>query len=342
MAFYANAPLPDTNARQVAQTIRMPSTSLLTIDSEDRFTDYTQARGDAVGNYSSTPYNFSISKSESLMNGFLTRCGITEVCFPWVIPNINVKTNSIQFVYQDGSNIPVVTSISLEYGFYTPHNLAQALVAEITQINPLLSAFTMEYGNTGMSNYGDEPLFTYASNNGTGVAFLPWVYNTAPYPFSSNTKQLFDLLGFSNNNALLTTSNNIGNYTLCQCTRYIDIVCNQLTNNQALKDQTSQTISRDMLCRIYLGDGGGTGQSTIAPSDTAFCPPGCAPMTIYRNFATPKQIQWIPNQPIPGYLSFQVFDQDGNPLDESVTIAQSGSGHNQSVDWSMTLMVSEN
>jgi hypothetical protein len=330
------------NARQVAQTIRPPSTSLLTIDSEDRYTDYNASRGDAAGNYSSTPYNFSISKNESLMNGFLTRCGITEICFPWVIPNINVKTNSIQFAYQDGSNIPVVTSISLEYGFYTPHSLAQALVAEITQIDPLLSAFTMEYGNTGMSNYGDEPLFTYASNNGTGVAFLPWVYNTAPYPFSSNTKQLFDLLGFSNNNALLTTTNNIGNYTLCQCTRYIDIVCNQLTNNQALKDQTSQSISRDMLCRIYLGDGGGTGQSTIAPSDASFCPPGCAPMTIYRNFATPKQIQWIPNQPIPGYLAFQVFDQDGNPLDESVTIAQGGSGHNQSVDWSMTLQVSEN
>ena len=58
MAFYANAPLPDTNARQVAQTIRMPSTALLTIDSEDRYTDYAQARASQ-----SSPYNFTISKS---------------------------------------------------------------------------------------------------------------------------------------------------------------------------------------------------------------------------------------------------------------------------------------
>ena len=341
MAFYSNAPLPDLNARQVAQTIRPPSTSLLTIDSEDRFTDYTQARGDAVGNYSSTPYNFSISKSESLMNGFFTRVGITEINFPWVIPNINAKTNSIQVVYQIGAALPVITSIALEYGFYTPHNLAEALVAQITQI-PALSAFTMEYGNTGMTNYGDEPIFTYAANNGNGVSFLPWVYNTTPYPFPSNTRQLFDLLGFSNKNALLTTTNDFGNYTFCQATRYIDIVCNQLTNNQALKDQTSQPISRDMLCRLYLGDGGGTGQSTVAPSDPTFSPPGCAPTTIYRIFTLPKQIQWIPNQPIPGFLSFQVYDQDGNPLDESVTITTGGRGFNQSIDWSMTLQVSEN
>jgi len=358
MAFYANAPLPDTNARQVAQTIRMPSTSLLTIDSEDRFTDYLQARGDNSGNFASnaSPYDFTIQKSESLMNGFLTRCGITEVCFPWAIPNINSKTNKMYYSYKLGAfPIVIAQQIDLQNAFLRPHEIAAAIQA-IVEVD--VPGFTMVYAADGLSN----PSFSYATNNPANtIAFVPMAYNTSAYPYPPQTKQLFDLLGFTNTVSDLAVSG-AGNYTFCQAIRYIDIVCNQLTNNQALKDQTSQTVARDMLCRLYLGDGGGTGQSTVPASNTGvingtldpsgalviannlspeFCPPGCAPMTIYRNFTTPKQIQWIPNQPIPGYLRFQVYDDAGALLSESTGLSYNLQSQYGSLDWSMTMTISE-
>lgn len=365
MAFYSNAPLPDLNARQVATTIRPPSTSLLTIDSEDRFTDYLQARGDPSGNFTSnaSPYDFTIQKSESLMNGFLTRCGITEVCFPWAIPNINVKTNKMLYYYTIGAAGPVAQIINLDNAFLRPHEIAAGIQAIVEQDVP---GFTMVYAANGLGN----PSFSYSTNNAANtIAFIPMLYNAAGYPYPPQTKQLFDLLGFTNANSAFAVSG-AGNYTLCQAIRYVDIVCNQLTNNQALKDQTSQTVARDMLCRLYLGDGGGTGQSTVPASNTGtvnattqsfttplgvsgsfevfddqspqFCPPGCAPMTIYRNFSTPKQIQWIPNQPIPGYLRFQVYDDAGALLSESTGLSYNLQSQYGNLDWSMTLQISEN
>ena len=336
MAFYSNAPLPDTNARQVAQTIRMPSTALLTIDSEDRYVDYAQARATPT-----SPYNFAISKNESLMPGFMTRIGISEVVFPWAIPNINAKTSQIQINYQAaGAPDPSSAIVSLLPGFLTPSELAAALQADIRVLNGALSSFTMTYG--GSTNC----IFVYSSGNlNTSVSFSPMTPNSIAYPYSAQSKQLFDILGFTNANTVMITqgSPKNGAPTFCQAIRYVDIVCNQLTNSQAQKDQTSQPVARDMLCRVYLGDGGGTGQSTIAPGDALFCPPGCAPMTIYRNFATPKQIQWIPNQNIPGFLQFQVYDDTGDLLDNSLPASNVITNYTAAtLDWSMTMLVSEN
>ena len=331
--YYANAPLPDTNARQLAQTIRMPSTALLTIDAEDRYVDYNQARTNPT-----SPYNFSISKNESLMPGFMTRIGISEVVFPWAIPNINQKTSQIQVTYQVGAGAPVTNTITLVNGFYTPAALAAAMQVAVRAIGggAALPSFTMVYGT---DNY---PVFSYNSGvNGTSVSFTPMIANTPAYPYSAQTKQLFDLLGFTDTNTVGYNIQN-GSPTFCQAIRYVDIVCNQLTNSQAQKDQTSQTIARDMLCRIYLGDGGGTGQSTTPASNAAFSPPGCAPMTIYRNYTMPKQIQWIPNQNIPGFLQFQVYDDAGDLLDNSLPLDDEFTNYTAAtLDWSMTMLISE-
>jgi hypothetical protein len=96
-----------------------------------------------------------------------------------------------------------------------------------------------------------------------------------------------------------------------------------------------------MLCRLYLGDG--NLPCNINAGDANFCPPGCAPFTIYRDFASPKQIQWIPNQPIPGFLRFEIFDDTGAPVNEALTdiIGTAENGAAAYLDWSMTMQVSE-
>ena len=334
---YTQAPL-NLSGRDVGQTIRMPSTALLTIDSEDRFKDYEAKRASIPGGYNNSPYNFVIQKNETLMNGFLYRIGVSEVVFPWTIPNINNKTDSIIVSWSGGSSPAGTQVITLPNGFYRPSQIASELQS---LIRPIIgdNLFTMLYG---LSNY---PTFDYSTSDGSLISFRPLPYNTTsatsatPYPFGPQTKQLFDLLGFSSVNSELATTG-FGRNTLCQAIRYVDIVSAQITNQQSLKDQMSQTVARDTLCRVYLG---GDNQNVISPSDPSFCPVGCAPFIIYRNFTNPKNIQWLPNQGVPGFLSFQVYDDTGDLLSNTGIVSGIGNTSlTEYMDWSMTMLCSEN
>jgi hypothetical protein len=269
------------------------------------------------------------------MNGFFTRLALTEVNFPWVIPNINERTQDIVFNYKIGANPEDVVILTIPVGFYRPAEIALTLQTQIRALDPALATFTLTYGTDKL------PRFIYNTQNaGNLVSFEPLDYNSGSYPFPSTTKQLFDMMGFTDDNTVLggNNTNEDTNLTYCQAIRYIDIVCSQLTYNQALKDTMSQTVARDTLCRLYLGDGPYTGTSTIDPSDNNFCPPGCAPFTIYRQFTNPKFIRWLPNQPVQGNLRFQVFDDDGGALATYTGTDVYGAS---SENWSMTLLVSE-
>lgn len=331
MAFnYSGAALPSYAAKDTAITQRPTSTAILAIDSEDRYKTYPEARTGSL-----SPYSFSINKAESLMNGFFTRLALTEVVFPWVIPNVNRRTNIMNVTYTAGGPI-AIAQIELEIGFYTPSALASAVQTAVRAITPGLNAFTMTYG-VSVTGTGTAPLpvFEYNTNNASTIAFSP-VDPTPALGINPTTKQLFDLLGFTvPTNTVLATSGN-GGLTFCQSTRYVDIVCTQLTNNQPLKDTMSQEVNRTVICRLYLGDGNIPGN--VACSSSTFCPPGCAPFTIYRDYASPKQIAWMPNAPVGGFLKFEVFDDNGDTL---VGADSFSLGANRS-DWSMTMLVTEN
>lgn len=325
----------------VGQTIRFPSTSLLTIDSEDRWADYNQSRAQQPGPYLD-PFNFRLQGNQVLSTGFFTRLGVSEVVMPWC-PNINPKTNQIG-VNWDISGTISSTTITLVDGFYTPENLASTIQTIVRGIpgNPLPS-FTMAYGNV------DYPAFQYGSGvAGVSLSFSPVPYQTADYPYPSTTKQLFDVLGFNNTNDPRDVSGDpapvpgagaapgglyFGHFTLCQAIRYVDIVCPRLVAYQGLFDGSSQGSARDSLCRVYLGGF----QSNLQVNDADFAPTGTLPVVVYRNFTTPKQIQWIAKQNISANLEFQVYGDDGQLFSsnfEETNLTQE--------NWSMTLLLSEN
>jgi hypothetical protein len=334
--------MPVYKASDPAVTQRPPSSALLAIDSEDRFASYTESRrtatyvpgtGIVATNIANTsPYDFQITRAESLMNGFISRVAVSEVTFPWAIPNINVKTYQIRVSYEVSGGAIVPTPCSLNIGFSNPASIAAQLQAFIRGLDASLAAATFTYGANSNLN------FTYDTGSTTTINFTPLPYNSSEYPYPDTTKQLFDLLGFTNANTALQTGG-FGNYTLCQSIRYVDFCCPELTYNQALKDTMSQKVARDSLCRLYLGDGGNSPESSIDPGFSTFSPPGCVPATLYRNFAVPKYIQWLGNQPIPGTLRFTVYDDTGAPLTE---ILEGGALTGEYLDWSMTLLVSEN
>ena len=345
-------------------TTRPSSTALLTIDSEDRFQQgfIADDSGNVVvpasgyllsryilsqpnpATYNVSPYNFTIVKNENTMNGYFTRLGLTEIVFPWTIPNINPKTNTMVVRWAAAADPEIefsgLVALPNGYEFLTPSQIAASVQDTVRNVNTSLSSFICEYGNSP-----NIPSFSYASGtNNFLVAFSPVAYNTATYPYPSTTKQLFDLMGFTdyNTNPRL---NAYGQSTLCQATRYVDIVCSQLAYNQALKDTTTQRIARDSLCRLYLADGNGFGNNTLACENSSFTPPGCAPFVIYRQFRTPKMINWNSAgkayQPVPGVLKFEVFDDAGANLTEmtSSDVLHSAGDY---TDWSATILVSEN
>ena len=152
------------------------------------------------------------------------------------------------------------------------------------------------------------------------------------------------MMGFNDSNKILATSQFSTKATLFQYTPFIDIVCPQLTYNQGLKDTTTQQASKDTLCRIYLTDGAFNQGTKFNP--LTFCPPGCAPFIIHRQFTNPKYIYWSPNQPIQGNLQFQIVDADGQVVGKYEpapgNIQPTSIEYNFAVDWQMSILVSEN
>jgi hypothetical protein len=316
-------------------TQRLPATSLLTIDSEDRFNSQEEKRALAIN---VSPYDFSIFTQGPVLPGYVRRMGVSEVVFPWTIPNINPKSNVITVKYIVGGVGPITTAyVTLDNGFYSPAELASALQALIRLLDPSLIGFTMVYG---VDAY---PIFSYASNSTTTIGFDEVLANystggPAPYyPYDyGTTKQLFDILGFSAQNRTTVQTSGKGFYTFCQYTRYVDIVCPQLTQFQGLADSSTQKTVRDALCRVYLADN--QTMMNVSPADPDFAPPGCRPFVIYRNFNNVKNISWNGNASIGSTLTFKVYDDVGQLLSTDSPFKNGG----DFMDWSMTILASEN
>lgn len=341
--------------RDQGTTIRASSSALLTIDSEDRFTSWAQKRDTVYGANNFSPYNFTLIKEAPLVNGYMTRLALTEINFPWVYPNVNQKTSIMNISWTTDPPGPISTAfVAIPVGFYTPIQLGIALVSAVNRVvNP---AGTPGQNVLQSCFYGVDklPRFSYQTETGWRIAFSPMspnqMYTPAPgfpadnvFPYSNTVKQLFDMLGFTATNSVLSTSET-GQATFAQAVRYIDIVSPQLTANQGLPDATSQNIGHNALCRLYISDA--TVPSSLDPFNLA--PPGTQPYIIYRQFQTPKEIAWNAIMPIGGRISFQVYDDDGTLLEPLEVIITPGSGGSTVsdyigyTDWSMSLLLTEN
>jgi hypothetical protein len=120
--------------------------------------------------------------------------------------------------------------------------------------------------------------------------------------------------------------------------KYIDVVSNNLTYNQDLKDASTGNRDVTSLCRVYLT------YPAYSSFDAYGFPVkfGYKPDTLYRNFTFPKQIKWDNIMPI-GSLAFQIFGSrldltNGEPNESTVIPYNSGFAR---TEWQMTLQISE-
>jgi hypothetical protein len=323
------------------------ATSLLCVDSEDRFKNYVDERNALppssalpFGTINNSPYNFTISRNESIVNGKPSRIFVSEANFELAIPNVNIRTNRIRIASTDFGGNDLNTIITLGEGFYKPSQLATAMQNAIRAQDPSgiygLGVFTMTYGISGTGAGAVEmPIFQYATNTSTYISFQD--LSGSEYTFGPRSKQLFDLLGFGDYNRA-GQENGRGGTTFALWTKFIDIACPQLTAVQNLKDTMTEPSARSVLCRLYLNDS--STPTNVSPSSSAFAPAGTQPGIFYRQFSFPKAIQYIPTLPIGGALTFICYDDSGFPLSETVGLNTVAVPYRS--NWSITLLITEN
>ena len=216
----------------------------------------------------------------------------------------------------------------------------QVAVRAITSIASLVSGFVCVYTLPfqGVANSGTpvpiytQPYNTFLASN-TGAS--PFFFGRFTDPLRPNAVGLFEMMAWNASQVLTTFQYSSPNVSLLS-TPFVDIVCDGLTYNQALKDGDSGDINRTMLCRLYLTPDAFTGNMANLGSN---------PILVHRTFPFPKQIRWSPNQPI-GNLKFQVYDSQGYLLTTNEGIFGSMTNppsyfDSDMGDWSMTLLVSE-
>jgi len=297
-----------------AIAIRYPSVANLMVDSADRKLDAYPLCND-----------FQISKANSILNGFFTRIATTEVVFEWTTPNISAALNNNEIFY---SVTPVAggptfsDTFNIPTGFYTAYDILNYLFGDDGELNNYVGSTDVTWT---INSAGEGAAFVTAT---TGVAggvdvVLEGPLLTRLFPANELIGNTLDvnvppapgLAGIPTINGAIDL----------RPVRYIDIVCNQLTNNQSVKDASTAPIVRDVLCRWYFD------YDNQTPTDQFGYPilMGYTPFYLRRIFNPPKQIQWQTNIPI-GNISFQLFDNTGNQLDVENT-----------TNYLMTLQVSE-
>jgi hypothetical protein len=313
---------PETEEKSI--TIQNPKQALLLIDSDDRYpfnADGTYNVASENGTYN----NYIINHQK--LNGFgqIKRIGVSEVLFPWLTPNVNIRNNI--FVLAGGVENPFQSYYcKVNEGFYTAQTISDPSGSPGT--GPLsfqLNNFLKNTGTNTASTFGAGTWTTTYNVDGTitianaSVSWIPASVPLALLPTLNISSYLNSLVGakisiFEDITTAKVANSFKGGYPPMTYTSYIDICSNALCNFQKLKDTLTQFNYTNIICRLYL-----TSPSNISnqPFGTSPCP------SFSKEFQNVKWIEWNSNQMI-GQIDIQYRDDQGLPLyiPDSVDTAQ--------------------
>jgi hypothetical protein len=280
--------------QEKATPIRYPSVANLMLDSADR----------NVANFP-LANDFRIEKTNSLLNGFFTRIGATEVVFEWTTPNISVAqgNQSVSYTVTVGENPPFESNFVVPDGFYTVANLLNFLFGAEGILNQDTPSTGLTWDVAPSPNASANAIISVTSANADPTEVIlsgdviEAIFGQANAPNGELTVTL-SALGISSIDAQFAID--------LRPARYIDIVCNQLTNNQSVKDASTSTNVRDVLVRWYFD------YDTPNQLDEYGYPilMGYTPFYLRRIYNPPKQIQWATNIPV-GNLALQLYNDFG-------------------------------
>jgi hypothetical protein len=268
---------------------RFPSTANLYIDSLDRT--------------SGSSSNFIINKPQNILTGFFTRLAVTEVIFDYCIPNVRAVDGNNTLTVDFGVGNVIIT---LPDDFYTVKSLLDTFISLLNTSIGAGTQFAIVPATSGdgvFIRYGDG-----SQGNYTFVASTLLTQLNIADAFTGTPSKLVECPAILNS-------------------KYFDIVSQNLTYCQDLKDASTSTDTRDVLFRWFLAwDNEGQYDAYGYPIFQ-----GYRPFIQRRSISFPKQIKWDNIQPI-GQLGFQIYNSDGSLTDTTT------SGE---LEFNMTLLVSE-
>jgi len=325
-----------------AVDIRYPSVALLMVNSLDRYKNglipYTNPSTTPASAYNSTstpgltsPYDFTIPASASVMNGAFTRIALTQFQMLYTVPFFNQKSDGLYITYK-----PASTGVATTYLVFLYPTVNYGYISNTSMLTALQVAIRAATGNAAftMAIFANTQGYKAASNV-AGDFFYFSKYVNPSYP---NSKTLADYIGVAPYQSYASIQYGATNSTTFG-TNYIDIVCEPITGNQLLRDSSTSVAGRTVLARIELQSENVTSLQTVANSQ----------IQLNKTFAVPKWISWPANQPI-SQLRFQILDDTGTVLtcgpNYLVTYDTGNNvlGYNLDInqgDWNCVLQVSE-
>lgn len=317
-------------------TIRPSSTANFYVNSLDK------VKGQRSG-------NFTIYKGQALFNGFFKRIAVAEAVVDWGLPNVAAWWGNNTITVVNGATGLTIGPVTLPDGFYTAIQALQEAAALLTAAaiaagDPL--RLTVEFNGLDVK--------VVSTGVGNDPFYFVWVDGIDP-PYSL-ARQLFSTAQLAgvvvqNTELIMGSPRVLG-------TTYIDIVSSQLTYNQDLKDNTSDSFQRDVLYRWYFADDNVpvTREKFLVTYPAVAPAPAVSiltdtniPMTQgYSSFLArralpyPKQIRWDETQPI-GQVTFQVFDDRGRVIDtQNFPINPSTGYGGANFQFQLSMLLSEN
>jgi hypothetical protein len=320
-----------TDSQEVKTVVsRTEATQLLVLDSKNRNVS-AQPGGPPI----SQPWNyFRLQRPQSLMQTYATRIAVTEIRFPWYIPNITTNNNKLYI--SNGFGAGEFITITLPPSFYTPKQI-------VTEVNQQIQASTLA-GITELSYNDSLQTYTFTQGGGNGdpwgLFFIdPTLENQISQANYESSANLCKTLGFT---FYQSNGSNIGeggyfsftgNPTESLYTEYIDIVSEKLNYYSDQKDGSSDPLtSQALVCRLYLAD-----EVSMGQNEGSFF----QPFLIHRQFKTSKTLMWNKDAVV-DWLDISVYDAWGQlvplPTINYGTTTTQGSYPN----FQITLLATEN
>ena len=347
---YNNQMRSEYNQGESVSISRPSSDAYLVIDSADRGTSSTLVPGSGYTVPQTQPYNdFRLQRPQNLLQGGFTGLSLTEIRFPYAMPNVMPNINDTFWVkLQTPVSGTGVQEVSIGSGFYDSSNLAAVVQlvlnnsATVGTASP--TAVTWSITTTSVSSNVQNAGFTITAelvSTGNPVSFAIYPVNPALMTLSPTgvpvsttvqipSKSLMTLMGLdypSDWTYWCSYFNGIieSNFAPMSYTTYIDICSDKLTQYQKVRDSSSKTNARNnIICRLFISDENSTvptqgvywANRAVAPSEevySSYLAPGSVPFIIHRQFQYPKMFRWNKEVAI-DWIDIKLYDDGGNLL----------------------------
>lgn len=263
------------------------------------------------GQYNSALFN---AQNQNIIQGDIKNITVSEVNFPYDIPNIQAGFNFFAMLNVGPPNYALV--VTVPPGFYKGDELAAAInvastAAGAANAPAILPADIPQCTYSDVSNR-----FTFTSPPApTAPRYSTWNF-TSPSTFPSRQdlvsqlyKDILSIMGFYTEqepNVSFVNTIFVSGSAPMTFTQYVDICSPQLCKFQYFRDGSTTNLSRrsDVICRLYISN-----NIALLQGD----PEGVRPFVINRQFYNARRMRWTADNSV-GTIDINLYDDVGQPL----------------------------